>query len=387
MHYIRLLRPPALSTDQRGTSSVHVVLTITTDLGDSFLSPEASIKLKAGVYAASLDAKGNKPQPSDIKTSQILEWRPGTRVIKTDLPLGICSSTDLRVFVFPTSQAWAGSTRDVVSSLRSDDRGRIMPVWADVHYPGVEAPHVSFRRLRIGSEESPSFVQVEEDIGESIARHIWDAGVVATSILLENGTSSVNSETLPKLTQVLASDGPLHIMELGCGVGILGLGIAALLSGSHRQSSQLLLTDLPEAEDRTQANIDCLASTLPSEAQTIPSFESLDWEDGRKGKFGPRVQENFWHLIVLSDCTYNVDMLPALVGTLTALHDANKNHVPAGEAATTHVLLATKPRHRSEKALFDLMSKGGWVVAEQDILPLPVMGQQPESVEIYIFEQ
>ncbi|EEY23134.1 conserved hypothetical protein [Verticillium alfalfae VaMs.102] len=328
MHYIRLLRPPALSTDQRGASSVHVVLTITTDLGDSFLSPEAPIKLKAGAYAASVDAKGGKPQPSDIKTSQILEWRPGTR-----------------------------------------------------------RPHVSFRRLRIGSEEAPFFVQVEEDIGESIARHIWDAGVVATSILLENGTSSVNSGTVPKLTQVLASDGPLHIMELGCGVGILGLGIAALLSGPQRQSSQLLLTDLPEAEDRTQANIDCLASTLPSEAQKIPSFESLDWEDGRKGKFGPRVQDNFWHLIVLSDCTYNVDMLPALVGTLTALHDANKNHVPAGEIATTRVLLATKPRHESEKALFDLMSKGGWFVAEQDVLPLPVMGQEPESVEIYIFEQ
>ncbi|KAM0272600.1 hypothetical protein ACHAQH_008632 [Verticillium albo-atrum] len=387
MHYIRLLRPPSFSTDRRGASSVHVVLTITTDLGDSFLKPEAPIKLKTGIYEASVDADGRKPQPSDIKASQILDWRPGTRVLKTDLPLGICSSTNLRVFVFPTAQAWAGSTWDVVSSLRPDDRGRILPVWADVHYPGMEAPHVSFRRLRIGREEAPAYVQVEEDIGESIARHIWDAGVVATSVLLERGTAPVADGALPKLTEILTSDGPINVLELGCGVGILGLGIAALLSGSQRQVAQLLLTDLPEAEDRTQANIDCLALTLPSGAQTKPSFESLDWEDGRQGNFGPRVRERPWHLIVLSDCTYNVDMLPVLVGTLTALHEANRRYLSATEACSTRVLLATKPRHESEKALFDLMTQGGWTVAEQDVLSLQIMGGRQESVELYLFEQ
>ncbi|KAM0322512.1 hypothetical protein ACHAQA_009357 [Verticillium albo-atrum] len=387
MHYIRLLRPPALSTDRRGNSSVHVVLTITTDLGDSFLSPDAPIKLKTGIYEASVDAEGRKPQASDIKASQILDWRPGTRVLKTDLPLGACSSRDLRVFVFPTSQAWAGSTWDVASSLRPDDRGRIMPVWADVHYPGTEPSHVSFRRLRVGKEESLTYVQVEEDIGESIARHIWDAGVVATSVLLERRTTLGADGALPKLTQTLFIDGPLNVLELGCGVGILGLGIAALLSDSQRQSSHLLLTDLPEAEDRTQANIDYLGSAVAGTAQIQPSFESLDWEDGRRGEFGPQVRARPWHLVVLSDCTYNVDMLPALVGTLTALHGANAGQQVSGESFTTRVLLATKPRHESEKALFELMAKVGWTVAEREVLPLPVMGGSPESVELYLFEQ
>ncbi|ROT42535.1 hypothetical protein SODALDRAFT_303916 [Sodiomyces alkalinus F11] len=387
MHYIRFLRPPSLSHTRGDVSAVSISFTITTDLGDSFLSPEDPIKLKAGIYEAAADAGGRKPGPADIKASRILEWHPGTRVLKSDLNLPK-TSVSLRVFVFPTAQSWAGSTWDVVNSLNHADSGRIMPAWADVHSPGTDSPHVSVRRLRIGREDSLMCLDLEEDIGESIARHIWDAGLVAASLLLHNEAPPVKDPCLPRLRQRLASGQPLNVLELGCGVGILGLAMASSLSKSARPRSLVLLTDLPDAQERALANIS--RRFLPSSpGTTCPTeFESLDWEEGRQGTFGPRVRSRPWPLIVLSDCTYNVDMLPALVGTLSALHQANTTWRDVlGSSSTTWVLLATKPRHSSEEVLHGLMASQGWSVIEKEALPLPVIGQDMVSVELYVLER
>ena len=98
------------------------------------------------------------------------------------------------------------------------------------------------------------------------------------------------------------------------------------------------------------------------------------------------MSSRYFDLIVLSDCTYNVDMLPALVGTLSALHASNLESHPR-KRSTTKVFLATKPRHESELALFDLMRKEGWETLAKQAVPLPVLGQEPESVELYIFEK
>lgn len=48
MHYIRLLRPPGLSN--RGSKAIlSLLLTITTDLGDSFLCPLQPLRLSAAI--------------------------------------------------------------------------------------------------------------------------------------------------------------------------------------------------------------------------------------------------------------------------------------------------------------------------------------------------
>lgn len=387
MHYIRFLRPPSLSHNRPNVSIVSVSVTITTDLGDSFLNPDAPIKLKAGIYEAAADRDGRKPGPPDIKASQILEWRPGTRALKLDLTLPK-TPAPLRVFIFPTAQLWAGSTQDVVSSLSHADSGRIMPVWADVHSPGEDSTHVSIRRLRVGTEDSPSCLELEEEIGESIARHIWDAGLVAASILVDSQPASIPDSLLPRLRQRLASDQPLNVLELGCGVGILGLAVASALAESARLKSLVLLTDLPDARERALANISRRSMLYPGRTTCPTEFESLDWEEGRQGTFGPLVRSRSWPLVVLSDCTYNVDMLPALVGTLSALHEANtaRQDVVASSQATW-VLLATKPRHSSEEALHGLMAHQGWSVLEKAVLPLPVISQETEAVELYVFER
>lgn len=110
-------------------------------------------------------------------------------------------------------------------------------------------------------------------------------------------------------------------------------------------------------------------------------YENLDWEDGRQGGFGPQARSRTWDLIILSDCTYNTDTLPALVETLSALHSSNQG------VASTKVLLATKPRHSSERVSFDLMSEQKWRIIGRQVVPLPLLGSEEQSVEMYMFEK
>ncbi|QYS96037.1 hypothetical protein H0G86_003303 [Trichoderma simmonsii] len=87
-------------------------------------------------------------------------------------------------------------------------------------------------------------------------------------------------------------------------------------------------------------------------------YENPDWERGRESVFGPEAQSRRWDFVLLSDCTYNVDMLPALLGTLSALHESNTGET-GEQPQSTKVILATKPQHVSEEALFGLLSDQG----------------------------
>ena len=87
----------------------------------------------------------------------------------------------------------------------------------------------------------------------------------------------------------------------------------------------------------------------------------------------------------MSDCTYNIDTLPALVETLSALHSLNLTRSRAGEAPETKVFLATKPRHASERVFFDLISAQGWRMLQSQILPVSMLGADGQTIEMYVF--
>ncbi|KAI0599752.1 hypothetical protein F4775DRAFT_549713 [Biscogniauxia sp. FL1348] len=277
---------------------------------------------------------------------------------------------------------------------------------------GAACAPVALRALRFGRDEKHELC-FEEDIGESIARHIWDAGVVVAGAFLREGVGMGTGMGIRE--EVLNPGTPLNVLELGTGVGILGISIAAALEsaaaggsgggGSTRQST-VLLTDLPEAEERARANMARADVVLTGVALTRGDpearpdalratrlqYENLDWDEGRRGCFGPLVTAAAapWDLVVLSDCTYNVDSLPSLVGTLSALHGlsvaAAAERGEAGGFKST-VLLATKPRHESEKALFGLLDAEGWRHRLWKGIPLPNIGGEDEVVEIYLLEK
>ncbi|KAL5094768.1 hypothetical protein Trisim1_005498 [Trichoderma cf. simile WF8] len=79
-------------------------------------------------------------------------------------------------------------------------------------------------------------------------------------------------------------------------------------------------------------------------------------------------------------------MLPALLGTLSALHESNTAET-GEQPQSTKVFLATKPRHASEEALFGLLSDQGWTELHRQTLPLPVLGAETQCVELYLYEK
>ena len=160
------------------------------------------------------------------------------------------------------------------------------------------------------------------------------------------------------------------MLELGSGCGIVGIGLAQLYP-----NSDVLLTDLPEAMGILACNI---AQARPASGSKL-SKVMLNWDDDLpKG-----VAEAQYDLFLVSDCTYNADSTPALVGTLRALYKKSPG---------ASIIVSMKVRHSSEAIFFDLMNHAGFEVANETKFRLPdryrsAIGQELETAEIYIFRK
>lgn len=408
MHYIRLMRPPSLDKQQK----LKLVLTITTDLGDSFLCPDDPVPISVfltGSPPAGVD--GNQTGTLCLshrkagKSSTL--WKEGMRILKLELTVPekafkIIRNSSPQTRPLPAICIVASHTLDGpprAADIPFDAQGRIVAVESEFPWPSDgQQGFESTRRFTLADGD---FLRVDERIGESIDRHVWDAGVVTTGVLLnlyQIGTSKHTWDRTPLLRELLCSVAPtrpLNVIELGCGVGILGVGLAAALhrraspswdaDDATHSSSSVLLTDLPDAEEVALRNIaDEKLSRKPgvSEKPSVEAhFESLDWDEGKTGVFGARAKASSWDLIIISDCTYNVDMLSALVKTISELHKLSMKR----DGKSPRVMLATKPRHSSEKALFGLMDEDGWKILESASQLLPVLGMEDQTVEIYLF--
>lgn len=392
MHYIRLLRPPTLE-GPRSRTSLKLVLSITTDLGDAFLSPGTPIPLRVIVRSRGKDG--------DIWTELTAvksrpTWRSGDRVLKIDLSVPATLSGVDKVHIRPADQRLVASS---AGDLAARDQGLIVPVSVDLRPAGDEAAHVCYRVLKLSEDPGAgleSALQVEEEIGDtSLARHVWDGGLMTLAHIANMcspASGSVFTSSSKQLKDTLCQEKDLEILEIGSGIGTLGIGLAHLFRSVVRDrttAASILMTDLPEAEERVRANITRYQASAPDDAaadRVEVDYEVLDWEDGREGKFGPKVRSKLWDLIVLSDCTYNVDTIPALVQTLSQLHSAASRHPDCPQSGwKSRVMIGTKPRHWSEEAFVGLMEGEGWCVEEKERLPLPMLDAEKQAVEIYLF--
>ncbi|KAI2631178.1 putative methyltransferase-domain-containing protein [Xylaria nigripes] len=417
MHYIRLLRPAKIQST-RQCLVLSLLFTITTDLGDSFLCPEEG---SLDLIIALVDSA---PSPADSTAgarrqslSCICSWKAGMRVLDAKVNLWPeikQDSLNCRVMIHPKQQAQ--HPRDTsarlgtlhicevlpwrIGAMETIKMGVIMPATFEIVNGACAS--VSLRTLawgksqmdKIGDDHQLLQLGFEEDIGESIARHIWDAGVV-TSAYLADACSSPDSirDLMP------IENESFNVLELGSGVGILGITIASILpraaatQGKTLKNAKVLLTDLEEAAERAKSNVAkaepmlVLDDTLDTKVSI--EYENLDWDEGCEGLLGSLAAATQWDLVVLSDCTYNVDSLPALIGTLGTLHAAKRRHHGANDDSLvkSSVLLATKPRHSSEQALFELLQDQEWTYRVVKEIPLPKIGDEDEVVQIYLLEK
>lgn len=184
--------------------------------------------------------------------------------------------------------------------------------------------------------------------------------------------SLTSTSGLPSLDALLKRDRKhsLRAIELGAGCGLVGLALAKLVP-----NIDVLLTDLTEAEDITNRNIPAAAIKKPSKA----SFEVLDWTqplpDSTSGK--P------FDLVLVADCTYNADFIPALVDTLTRLMKTSPHAL---------IVLSTKTRHSSEAVFFEQMGTAKFEIIDQShaLAPTRYPIEEPEDaerVDVYCFKQ
>lgn len=109
-----------------------------------------------------------------------------------------------------------------------------------------------------------------------------------------------------------------RIVELGAGLGVVGISLAAAMTGSGNliaHNSEIFLTDLPDALPVLAFNVEHNRSLLPSTAKI--HLEPLRWE--LESVDIPSSMKTPYDLIVGSDILYNVEQLPSLVATMRRL--------------------------------------------------------------------
>ena len=149
----------------------------------------------------------------------------------------------------------------------------------------------------------------------------------------------------------------------------MGLQIAQI-----SPSSDVVLTDLREAMDILDYNVS--RSRNPSSGLKL-SAEILDWSE----PLPESVVQRRFDLLIISDCTYNPDSIPALVETLAALIELSP---------TALIVISMKKRHESEAIFFGYMARSGLVQADHFYISLPDRqksdtGQALETVDIYTY--
>ncbi|GAB7359485.1 hypothetical protein MBLNU230_g6130t1 [Neophaeotheca triangularis] len=361
MHYIRFLKLPKVQVDKNNIT-LKAVVTITTDLGETF-HPE-DLTLVASLRSP--DTGG------EIYLRRKVEWTgsDGARSLPITLDLSR-SDTDWPACLHVSAKL----------DNRQEHRGKpsadnflppILDVWSGLLNPTKGQFDSGGRVERRFTALSERQLSILEDAGDSIARHLWDGSLALTQHIDQTIALSHTTTNLPLLEYVLVSATyrRLHVLELGCGVGIVGLSLAQAIP-----DSDIILTDLPEASDIVHANIARMNAAINSKC----AFQPLDWLDAPTlpDKLTTRTND----LIIVSECTYNTDTLQPLVQTLQALIKRSPKAV---------IVVATKTRHSSESAFFDMMAQAGFVDDGKLRIPLPgIPGQgyadSAADVGVHIF--
>ncbi|KAL9098768.1 MAG: hypothetical protein Q9163_005632 [Psora crenata] len=354
MHYVRFLKSPKFYVD-KAQSSVKALVTVSTDLGDDFLPAE--VKLQAVLLRRSVTI-------SEWKT---FAWKPGMRAIWIEIN---ASPTLLK----DTPSLLVNSRRSTeADDIRTSHLVGVLGASACI--AGFnEASSIGRveRRLRTTSAE----ICIYEDMGESIARHIWDAATALIAYIDQvaqmggiqrDSSSPPTSSALEYLLEASDKSG-LRILELGSGCGIVGIWMATAFP-----NAQVIMTDLPEAMEILGANINQARFAVG----TRLGKEILDWEE----EVPQSITAGIFNLIMVSDCTYNCDSVPALVQTLASLINRSPGAL---------IIVSMKMRHRSELGFFDLMAEVGLNKLVEASMPLSSVdrvqeGQSHEAAVVYVF--
>ncbi|RJE22962.1 hypothetical protein PHISCL_04689 [Aspergillus sclerotialis] len=351
VYYIRFLKPPRIHREKARSLSISSLITVMTDLGDSFLAEDSDL-------VVSLIIEGS----NKVLCQRTLNWKAGKRELPISLgPLPEQLSQYSFILCVSTASPYHGKLQLADYLLGNSGIPLVISGWS----PPFGGPQLSVAEKlverRFGLEEGVT-LRIWEETGNSIARHIWDAAL-ASVIYLHQAVSGSKIVT-PQLLELLNNrHKPFNAIELGSGCGIVGIALAELLP-----QCSVLLTDLPEVEDIITRNTSTACLAPNSETQ----YQNLDWDE----ELPHDLCNTSIDLILISDCTYNADSSPALVSVLRQLTRKSPKAI---------ILVALKRRHDSEAVFFDLMQSAGFGALDKDIVQLPSQYGEFDHIEMYCY--
>ncbi|KAL2815579.1 putative methyltransferase-domain-containing protein [Aspergillus cavernicola] len=351
VYYIRFLKSPRLQKQKTGSVAASALICITTDLGDAFLSQDVDLLV-------TLQLADNEKAVCQAK----LQWRGGKRelpILLGPLPASIAQQSMIMQVTAHGSQAPSWD-----SLLDERNIPLVLSAWSTA-FGGPQLAVADKLIERRFSVNHGIELSIWEETGNSIARHIWDAATASVMYLQQiiAGNQAPSNPVLHKLLRDERSS-PLHVIELGSGCGIFGIALANLLP-----QCSVLLTDLPEVEEIITKNI---GAAHPADSSDI-RYQPLDWEAELPDNLfdSPSID-----LILVSDCTYNADSLPALVSVLGRLVRLSPHAI---------ILVALKRRHESESIFFDLMHSAGLQTLHLHRMELPSQHDQFDEIELHCY--
>lgn len=159
MRYIRFLKTPRIVTD-KGTTKSHVycLITITSDLGDSFLPHHVEL-------SAELTSPSHNNQ---VLVWRDVKWTAGMRTLPITLPITKSRASlplQVRVGVEPSA------AHDEYALLSEEDNHGVVSAWSAEFNTAEskEAKKLVERRFNVAGKT----LCIWEETGESIARHLW----------------------------------------------------------------------------------------------------------------------------------------------------------------------------------------------------------------------
>lgn len=217
-----------------------------------------------------------------------------------------------------------------------------------VLHPSRHSKREMRRKLSCG------LVEIEEEIGFELDKHIWDAAIPLIA-KLQADEGSYLCRAFDRTIAQIAEE--VVILELGAGTGILSIYLQQWFARMNsRGRGRIFATDLESSLELIKSNkrLNGLGE------QDDPCVLHLDWFDPSasteavlKQAFAQRDKSTCF-LIVASDCSYNADSYEVFSSLLrTLLSTLARRSVPA------QVLISKKHRHEDEKQLWPALSRAG----------------------------
>lgn len=164
-HYIRFLKPPGLARKHASRCSVSALITITTDLGDSFLAED--VELTATLFSLSSQSSSSSNQKQIAR--QNIRWSASLRQLPISFEAIALDSDNsvVQLAVGPANQT--GAHAAAADKLTACVLSACSAPFGGPH--GPQADKLVLRRLE--THRARLELRIWEETGNSIARHIW----------------------------------------------------------------------------------------------------------------------------------------------------------------------------------------------------------------------